>query len=337
MPEPRKRSRGCLWALVAILALVVIAGAGLITAGVLFGKSCGFIKHNQVSWGADEFPDFDEVWSCGSGEIKTVVIPIRGFISLDEGSDILGTPVASPSQLALMAIRRATHDPEVRALILDVDSGGGGITASDILYQALMNFRAEDEERVIVAIFGDVAASGAYYLALAADHIVARPTTITGSIGVLMQTLNVRELGNRIGVHDVTIKSGANKDLLNPLQEVSPEQRALLQGIVDSLYTRFVELVSERRELPEADVRAIADGRIITAVQAVDAGLVDEIGYWEDAQAATAELLGTHDIKVYRYEERFSISTFLRAFQGLSPAAWSEQLGRVRLLYQWRL
>ena len=149
---------------------------------------------------------------------------------------------ASSASAALRAIKRATHDPDVEGILLEVDSGGGGITASDILYESLQEFRDADTDRVVVAIFGDVAASGAYYISLAADHIIAHPTTITGSIGVLMQSINARQLGEKIGVHDVTIKSGKNKDILNPLQDLTEEQRALLQGIVDDLScgTRFL-------------------------------------------------------------------------------------------------
>ncbi len=339
-PSSPSRKRGCLWVVLALVVLMVIGAglAALVAAALGRGLSGLPTRSKTASWGADEFPALNEVWAYGQGDSKAVIVPIQGFIGLDESGGLFG-PTRGPGQLALMAIRRATRDPEVRAIILDVDSGGGGITASDVLYQALLDFRLYQEGRVVVAIFGDVAASGAYYVSLAADHILARPTSITGSIGVLMQTLNLRELGARIGVRDVTIKSGENKDLLNPLQELSESQRVMLQGIVDDLHTRFVGLVAERRGLPEADVRRLADGRIITAAQAVEAGLVDEIGYWDDALQAAADLLEADAVKAYRYEEAFSFYSLFRAMQTWTPplADWPERVGRTRLLYQWQL
>lgn len=332
----KPKRRGCLWALVGLVSLSIICGTVVILGGMALGHSLS-LKHNPMDdYGVDEYPDLEEVWSYGGGEAKVVTVPIRGFIQLGEEGSWLGDSEGS-SQLALMALRRATLDPEVRAVILDIDSGGGGITASDILYQAVRDFQDAQDGRVVVAIFGDVAASGAYYIALAADHIVARPTSITGSIGVLMQSLNMRELGAKIGVRDVTIKSGANKDILNPLQELTEEQRGMLQGIVDDLYTRFLNLVAERRSLPVETVRPLADGRVITANEAMRVGLVDEIGYWEDALKATSELLEVDDIRVFRYEERFSVANFLRAFQGVPlTSQFLNGLNRTRLLYQWQ-
>jgi protease-4 len=156
---------------------------------------------------------------------------------------------------------------------------------------------------VVVAQFGDVAASGAYYVALAADRIVAHPTTLTGSIGVIMQSYNIRDLAAKLGITDVTIKSGANKDLLNPFGELTNEQRAMLQGVVDALQDRFVALTAERRNLDESVVRAIADGRVFLAAEALKHGLIDQVGYAENVDVLTASLLETNTVRVIRYEE----------------------------------
>jgi len=329
-----KRSRnGCLWGVLALFfagtvaVLLLIAGIAVITRSAMPSLHL----HEQ---GADEFPTFNEVWSCGSGETKVVVIPLKGIIIMDGEAGLFGE--AGSANLALRAIRRATHDPDVKAIILDVDSGGGGITASDVLYEALERFRDAREGRKIVAVFDDVAASGAYYVAVAADCIIAHPTTITGSIGVLIQTFNLKELGQKIGIKDVTIKSGANKDMLNPLNDLTDEQRQMLQGLVDELHTRFVKLVAENRDLPENEVRRFADGRIFSAATAVDLGLVDDIGYWNDAVDKTAELLGVDSVKVYRYEEVFSFSSLLRSASRWNPAtAFFPKTSRSRLMYQW--
>lgn len=338
MAEKKKSFRGCLWGLVALSALVIIVGIGVFLFSIIIGKATGRISHAKRSgMGVDEYPQMNEVWSIGHGDTKVVRISLQGFIQLQPDTSFLGS-TRSSSQLALMAIRRATQDKDVKAIVMDVNSGGGGITASDTLYKALIDFKESQSGRVVVAMCGDVAASGAYYVALAADHIVAHPTTITGSIGVLMQGLNVRELSEKVGIKDVTIKSGENKDLMNPFRDVSPEQEAILQSIVDEMHSRFVKLVADHRQMDESEARELADGRIVTAPQAKELGLIDQVGYWDDAIAKTAELLQGDDVKVYRYEEEFSFSLFLRSFQRYNPtAAILQNASQPRFLYHWQL
>jgi protease-4 len=332
----RGRGTGCLLAVVIFLSLALLVTVlGLLGMAALRSAS---VKRPIVGrrMGADEFPDMRETWSCGSGDTKVVAVPLQGMIMLGEEQGGMFGPAVGPADVALQSIRRATHDKDVRALILRVDSGGGGITASDILFKALADFKKAKPDRVIVAVFGDVAASGAYYVSMAADYILAHPTTLTGSIGVLIQTINARELAQKIGIRDVTIKSGANKDLLNPLGEMTPEQRAMLQELVDELHQRFVSLVARGRELPEEKVRELADGRIMSAGRALEQGLVDELGYFEDAVEKTADLLGVKAVKVYRYEQQFSFSAFLRAMQDWSPVGRLLDGGPgLRLWYRW--
>jgi len=202
----------------------------------------------------------------------------------------------------------------------------------------MLDFKAVGHDRKVISIFGDVAASGAYYVALASDHIIGHPTTITGSIGVLIQTLNVQQLGEKIGVKSVTIKSGKDKDVLNPFLEMTEEQRAMLQGIVDELHDRFISLVAENRGLADPDVRRVSEAQIFTAPTALELGLIDEIGYWNDAVRTTAGLLGVEDVKVYRYEAGFGLKSFLKGAQSWDPV--SDVLTRPsgpRLFYRWNL
>lgn len=335
MDTKRKRN-GCLWAILALLFAGSLAMV-LVVGGIVFAVRSTGASFRHEDRGADDFPSLNEIWSCGSGDTKVITIPLKGLIMLDGDGGFFGAEPGSASH-ALRSIRRATGDEDVQAIILEVDSGGGGITASDILYRALKEFRASRKGRKVVAIFDDVAASGGYYVAVAADHIIAHPTAMTGSIGVLIQSFSVKELAQKIGVKDVTIKSGANKDLLNPFNELSPEQRDMLQGIVDELYARFVQIVADNRDLEEDEVRSFADGRVFTADTAVDLGLVDEIGYWSDAVAKTAELLNVDDVKVYRYEEAFSFASLLRSAAHWNPAsALFPPASRSRLMYLWQL
>jgi protease-4 len=315
--------------------LVVIAGGFMVWGLVYAGQSFRLPVHFQQERGEDEFPELRETWAYGSGETKVVMVPVSGMIVMDEQDGVFSS-VTGSAELALRSIRRATHDTKVRALILDIDSGGGGITACDILHRALLDFKAAQPGRKIVAVFGDVAASGAYYISMAADHIVARPTTITGSIGVLLQTFNVRKLGDKIGVEDVTIKSGKNKDILNPFGELNDEQRAMLQGIVNNMHERFISLVAEGRRLPVETVRPLADGRILVADEAIKLGLVDEMGHWNEAMAATSKALSVSDIKVYRYDKVFSLQDLLKTSTSLHPRAWLNKMSAHPLWYLWQ-
>ena len=295
-----------------------------------------FKGHGSGEMGEDDYPELVESWSTGQGDVKVVRVPVNGMIMLDQDAWYSGNAVE-----ALRAIRRATRDEEVSGLLLEVDSGGGGITDSDIIYKALKNFKAADEKRVIVACMGSTAASGAYYISLAADKIIAHPTTLTGSIGVIMQSYNVKELAAKLGVSDVTIKSGANKDLLNPFQEVKPEQQALLQKVVTSMHGRFVSLVAENRALPLEVVAPLADGRVFVASEALEHKLIDGIGYFEDARRELANLLEVEDVKVFRYEEQmglFDLFTRKPTFgldAGLGKVLLEALEGRRQLMYRW--
>lgn len=332
--KPRSRRPGC-FSILLMLFIAVIAYLWL-TADDKRGFFTRPFERAQRTHGQDAFPDLREVWAYGSGSNKVVRVPISGMIALHHNNGSLFHP-GSTTDMALRAIRRATRDTAVKALILIIDSGGGGITASDILYKTLLDFKAAQPNRRIVALCGDTAASGAYYAALAADHIIAHPTTITGSIGVLIHSINLQKLAQKHGIKDVTIKSGKNKDLLNPLTDLTPEEHAMLQSVVNTLHDRFVGLVAQHRDLPEAEVRDLADGRIFTAGEALRHGLIDETGYWQDAMARTAKLLDVDSIIVYRYEDIFTVGSFLRAARNIHPRTWLSLPRSPRLQYRWQL
>jgi protease-4 len=334
--KPRRKSTGCLWVVIAFQAISLLAAGGIIIALIAAGLTTLPRRYSHQGMGADDNPQFREIWSSGSGKTKVVRIPLYGMIMMEDSGGFF-PPGPGSTSMALQSIARATADPNVRAIILEVDSGGGGITASDILYTALQKFKSSADGRKVVALYGDVAASGAYYVSVAADHIVAHPTTITGSIGVLMQTFNVQGLAEKLGVKDVTIKSAPNKDILNPFQELTEDQRAMLQEVIDEMYDRFVGLVATNRNLTMDEVKRVADGRIFTAGKAKEYGLVDQIGYWGDTVTKTAELLGVNEISVYRYEQAISFASFLRARAPTeTPEAVLRRLTQLRLLYRWQ-
>ncbi len=198
-------------------------------------------------------------------------------------------------------LQMAAEDPRVKAVVLRINSPGGGVTASDIMYHELQEFR-DKTGKPVVACMMDVCASGGYYLAMACDSVFAHPSTTTGSIGVIMSLYNAEGLFTKLGIESDPIKSGPNKDLANPARKLSDEERAILQGIVNEYYGSFVGVVAKGRNLPVEQVRAVADGRVYTAQQAKELKLIDEIGYLADAIRDAKLRAGVIDAKVITYD-----------------------------------
>ena len=238
----------------------------------------------------------------GKGSSKILLLDLSGVLSEDVPSFSIGTPAPRVPLLARVReeLRKAEEDERVKALIVRINSPGGTITASDILYHELLSFKARKKVPVIAAIM-DVGASGGYYAALAADTIVVNPTTITGSIGVVMVTVNAQGLLEKIGVAPLAIKSGPMKDAGSPFRSLTETERAVFQSIIDDMHGRFVELIARSRKMPEDRVRGFADGRVYTADQALKLGLVDRVGYLEDVVALAKERAGLGEAKVIMY------------------------------------
>jgi len=236
----------------------------------------------------------------GKGRDKILLIELAGVLA----EEPLFTFESRPQVPLLARVReeleKAADDEQVRAVVLRINSPGGTVTASDILYHEIQRFKARRKVPVIASIL-DVGASGGYYVALAADRIVAHPTTVTGSIGVLMLTVNSSGLLEKIGVSANYITSGRYKDMGSPFRGLTPEERAIFQEVIDRLYGRFVALVVRNRRLDETRVRSFADGRIYTAPEALELGLVDQIGYLEEAIALAKEAAGVPAAKVVTY------------------------------------
>ncbi len=241
----------------------------------------------------------------GRGDAKIVLMDVSGLLS-EEGSGQLITIGTPPARVPLLVrvreeLKKASRDDKVRALVLRVNSPGGTVTASDIIYRELMEFRDRTNVPIVVVMM-DLAASGGYYIALAADTIVAHPTTVTGSIGTIMVSLDVEGLMQKIGVAPRTIKSGEYKDMGSPFRPVTDAERAIFQSVIDDLYRQFVAKVVERRKLPQARAQALADGRIYTAEQALADGLIDQIGYMSDAMAVARKVAGVTEARVVVYK-----------------------------------
>jgi protease-4 len=223
--------------------------------------------------------------NVGSGP-GIAVIRVEGLITSESAGPLDAGAVASAETLTDY-IEQADDDPNVRAILLKVNSPGGGVTASDIIYNAL-----KQVDKPIVVMMGDTAASGGYYISMAADWIVANPNTLTGSIGVISEFPNAAGLLDEVGVDFVVITSGPRKDFGSPYREMTPEEREYWQVTVDEIYADFVAIVAEGRGLTVDEVLPLADGGVFTGRQALEAGLIDALGYEADAVARAAELAG---------------------------------------------
>jgi protease-4 len=194
------------------------------------------------------------------------------------------------SKNVVRQIKKYTEDNSVPAIVLRVDSPGGGVAASQEIYSQLL--RAKDEGKIIVASMGSVAASGGLYIAMAADTVVANPGTLTGSIGVIFQYQTIDELANKIGVKTQVIKSGVLKDVGSMWREPTEEDFIHLQSVIDDTYDQFVNVVAEGRRMEIQDILPLADGRIFTGRQALEADLVDVLGDLDDALDIAASMAG---------------------------------------------
>jgi len=231
------------------------------------------------------------------GGEKVAVVRIEGVI-LD-------------SREAIEELRKFRDNPSIKAIVLRIDSPGGGVVPSQEIYSEVLKARTEGKVKIIASM-GNLAASGGYYIAAATDKIVANPGTLTGSIGVIMELANVQGLLEKVGVQSVVIKSGKHKDLASPFRTMSPEERALLQSVLDDVHDQFIQAVAAGRAMKVEQVRDLADGRIFTGRQAKAAKLVDELGDLQDAIKLAARMVNiAGEPRVIETRKRFSLRDLL--------------------------
>jgi protease-4 len=198
-------------------------------------------------------------------------------------------------------LEKAEKDDKIRALLLRINSPGGTVTASDIIYHDIKKFKEKTGKKVYVSIV-DLAASGGYYIAMAGDRIVAHPTSLTGSIGVIALKINLGGLLHKVGVDWEVIKSAEKKDFLSPLRALTEEERKIFQSTIDHFHQRFVQVIAEGRpDLGPLKISQLADGRVYTSNEALKHKLIDKIGYMDDTLELMKEELGLDEIKVVTY------------------------------------
>lgn len=241
-----------------------------------------------------------EVQVDGTGTAKVLLLEVSGMISSQEKEGF----IPAPSMLARIKeqLTRAAQDDSIKAVVLRINTPGGTVTASDIVYHELKTFKAARKLPIVASIM-DLGTSGGYYIAAAADTVMAHPSSVTGSIGVIMLTINARGLLEKVGVEATAVTSGPRKDMGSPFRVMTAEERAIFQGLIDSFYQRFLSVVQEGRPRLQMDqIKKLADGRIYTGDQAKAAGLVDEIGYLEDAIELAKKKANLTEARVVTYQ-----------------------------------
>ncbi len=240
-----------------------------------------------------------ETYKEGSGA-NIALLRVNGVI-LDQGQSFSTDQLAYNHQSFLRQVEEAFQRPDIKAVVMAIDSPGGGLYESDEAYQKIMKMKAQYNKPLIVSM-GSMAASGGYYLAMPADKILAQRTSITGSIGVISSVYNYQELAEKIGIREDVYKSGENKDMLSSMRQPTAEERKIMQDLIDESYGFFVDVVAEGRNLEREEVISLADGRIYTATQAVNTGLIDGLGDLEAAIAEASNMIQESDPNVLLFK-----------------------------------
>lgn len=308
----------------------------------LLGGTC--VQYGCITVNLIEPPGpVQEVQLSGAGDAKVLLLDLSGVISSQDKDGL----ISQPNMLATLKeeLTRASKDDTIKAVVVRINSPGGTVNASDILYHELKQFKVKRKVPVIASMM-DVAASGGYYLAMASDAILVHPSTVTGSIGVIMLTVNAKGLLEKVGVEANAITSGPRKDMGSPFRVMTDEEKAIFQGVIDSFYQRFLTVVQEGRPQLSADqLKKLADGRIYTGEQAKAAGLVDEIGYLDEAIELAKKKAGLSEARVVTYRRRGEYqnniySRLVAPSTGLSSLAGMDLLSLVRggspqFMYLW--
>jgi protease-4 len=284
----------------------------------------------------------------GKGQAKILLLDISGIISEKKESKGVGLS----QKISMVAwvkeeLQKAEGDSSIAGVIITINSPGGSVTATDIIYHELMRYKKQAGVRIVACLTG-TATSGAYYVASAADEIIAHPTSVTGNIGVIAMKFNVEKLLSKIGIQEETIKSGEKKDILSPFRPSTPEEKDIIQTIINTLHERFVNVVLAGRKtlLSKEEIERLADGRIFTADQALEFKLIDRVGYLDDVAEEMKKSLNLKEAKLITYCRPGTYKgTICSGLPVTSPTEINliaingdglDLLSRVRFMYLWR-
>ncbi len=252
----------------------------------------------------DHHEPLEEFILAGNGEDKVVVIPIAGFITDVPGFSFI-SPKASMLQEVVSQLRKAERDPKVKAVVFKINSPGGTVTASDIIYHEILQYKLRSKVTVVAELM-DIATSGGYYAALPADYIMGHPCSVTGSVGVIFLQPKFYGLMDKIGVEMEVVKFGKDKDMGSPFRKTGEREKKIFQGIIDLIGKKFIGAVEKHRKLTPEGKKEVASARVFLAPEAKKAGMIDGIGYINDAVAKARELARIpHNARIIVYRRSF--------------------------------
>ena len=257
----------------------------------------------------------------GEGGDKVLMVDIQGMISNKKPTSSLGVVRGIGMVDRVREIlKKAEKDDDIKALVLRINTPGGTVTSSDIIYHEIKTFKKRKNIKVYAMVM-DLAASGGYYIAQAADRIIVHPTSLTGSIGVIVLKMNLRGLMDKVGVDFEVVKSGDHKDFLSPFRSLTEKERQVLQETIDSLHQRFVSTIEEnRQQLSKDEIKKLADGRIYTAQQALDSKLIDQIAYMDEAEDFIRKDLGLEEMRLVVYHRAGQYKTNIYSSTPIPPS-----------------
>ena len=285
------------WIALIAAAVLLMFSLGLNSIMALFKTD--FLSSFESAFGEADTTVYELPLEAGDFDSRIALLTVKGTI-LDTGSGSLWEDVEYDHQGFLGQLESVMNDDTVKGVVLHVDSPGGGVLESAEIHEQLVKLKEERQIPIYVSM-GTYAASGGYYIAAPADKIFAQKETITGSIGVIMQSYNFEKLAEKVGIEFETIKSGEHKDMFGGVRASTEEEKAMLQEIINESYEDFVDVVEQGRGMTEAQVKQVADGRILGGTQAMRAGLVDAIGDVDDTVAALRTDFNLEDAELFEY------------------------------------
>ncbi|RJS60014.1 signal peptide peptidase SppA [Bacillus sp. PK3_68] len=298
-----------------MVALALAAGLFIVSIIVnvaSMAMKTDFSKAFESAMGASDEDFTEQVEQEGNAAKKIAVLPVEGVIQDTGAAESLFSSPGYNHRQFMKKLDKVQEDDTVKAVILQVNSPGGGVVESAQIREKILEIKEKTKKPFYVSM-GSMAASGGYYISAPADKIYASPETLTGSLGVIMQSVNYSKLAQKYGVDFVTIKSGPHKDIMSPTREMTEEERKILQSMINNSYEGFVHVIASGRGMSKEQVKKIADGRIYDGRQAKKLNLIDDFGYLEDTIDALKQDKNLKGAQVVTYESNLGLPSFLTA------------------------
>ncbi|TQR08450.1 signal peptide peptidase SppA [Psychrobacillus soli] len=316
------------WLAILGASVLLVISIGVNTMSSIFSKDWTAMLDEFAAVSSAEF--FETVLEEGSMNERIALLTVDGVIQDTGSAGSLFAAEGYNHSVFLQQLEQVKEDDSVKAIVLEVNSPGGGVVESAQIYKEIKEIQEETAKPIYVSM-GGMAASGGYYISAPADKIFVNKETMTGSIGVIMQSINYGKLAEKYGVEFVTIKSGPYKDIMSPTREMTEVERNMLQEMLNDSYEDFVDIIAQGRNMTEAEVKKVADGRIVNGRQAIEAGLADDFGFVEDVVAAikTDYNLENAEVFEYGYSQSFASLFAMKAQSFLGVDMESKLIGKL--------